>query len=103
MNPLGTIRLILCSASPRRRELLQGLGLEVELTAVDIDETPLAGTPSELAAEQIALRKAEAWQGSLAPDQILLTADTVVVSGQYDLRETCRCSRCKAYARTPFW
>ena len=45
MNPLGDIRLILCSASPRRRELLQGLGVPVELTSVDIDESPTPGTP----------------------------------------------------------
>jgi len=79
MTPLGEIRLILCSASPRRRELLQGLGLAVELTSVDIDETPEQGMPSNEVAEAIAVRKANAWNGTLADDQILVTADTVVV------------------------
>lgn len=78
-NPLGDTRLILCSASPRRRELLSGIGLPVELTSVQIDETPDPATPLIEVAEEIAVRKANAWEGALADNQILVTADTVVL------------------------
>lgn len=77
--PLFPWRLILASASPRRRQLLQGLDLPVEITQVDVDETPPTGMPHEDVAEHLALRKAEAWNGQLADDQILVTADTTVL------------------------
>ena len=77
--PLFPWRLILASASPRRRQLLQGLDLPVEITQVDVDETPPAGMPHEDVAEHLALRKAEAWKGQLADDQVLVTADTTVL------------------------
>lgn len=79
--PLPTWRLILASASPRRRQLLQGLDLPVELTRADVDETPPDNVPLEQIAEILAIRKADAWQGSLAPDQVLITADTTVILG----------------------
>jgi septum formation protein len=80
-TPLLPWRLILASASPRRRELLQGLDLPVEITSVDIDETPPPGMANEDVAEHLARKKAEAWKGDLAKDQVLITADTTVVIG----------------------
>lgn len=79
--PIFPWRLVLASASPRRRQLLQGLDLPVEITAVDVDETPPPGMPVEEVAEHLARRKADAWPGTLAPDQVLVTADTTVVLG----------------------
>lgn len=77
--PLFPWRLILASASPRRRQLLQGLDLPVEITSVDVDETPPAGMPDDHVAEHLARKKAEAWTGTLASDQVLITADTTVL------------------------
>jgi septum formation protein len=77
--PIRPWRLILASASPRRRQLLQGLDLEVEITAVDVDETPEPGMAPDDVAEDLARRKANAWQGDLADDQVLVTADTTVL------------------------
>ena len=46
-----TIPLVLASASPRRRELLDQIGITAEVFAVDIDETPLPSeTPKDLVA-----------------------------------------------------
>jgi septum formation protein len=81
-EPILPLRLVLASASPRRRQLLQGLDLPVEITQVDIDETPPPGMPNANVAEHLAVRKAEAWQGPLAHDQVLVTADTTVVLGE---------------------
>ena len=77
--PIFPWRLILASASPRRRQLLQGLDLPVEITGVDVDETPPAGMPDDQVAEHLARRKAAAWTGPLARDQVLITADTTVL------------------------
>ena len=73
--------LILASASPRRRQLLQGLDLPVEITSVDVDETPPDGMPIEEVAEHLAKKKADGWSGTLKSDQVLITADTTVVLG----------------------
>lgn len=74
-------RLILASASPRRRQLLQGLDMPVEITSVDVDETPPADMPIREVAEHLARKKAEAWSGTLDADQVLVTADTTVIVG----------------------
>ncbi len=79
MPPIHPWRLILASASPRRRELLKGLDLPVEITKVDVDETPPPGMDDREVAEHLAVKKANAWPGTLAPDQALITADTTVL------------------------
>jgi len=73
--------LILASASPRRRQLLQGLDLPVEITSVDVDETPPIDMPIEEVAEHLANKKADGWPGTLKNGQVLITADTTVVLG----------------------
>ena len=72
-------RLVLASASSRRRQLLQGLDLPVEITQVDVDETPPLDVPAEALAEFLAVKKGRAFSGELAPDQVLITADTTVL------------------------
>lgn len=74
-------RLILASASPRRRQLLQGLDLPVEITRTDVDETPPEGMPIAQVAEHLARKKADAYTTALAKDQVLITADTTVLLG----------------------
>lgn len=82
--PVFPWRLVLASASPRRRQLLQGLDLAVEITQVDVDETPPEGMPADQVAEHLALRKAHAWQGALDADHVLITADTTVILDEVD-------------------
>ena len=77
--PIFPWRLVLASASPRRRQLLQGLDLDVEITSVDVDETPPGGMPAHEVAAYLARLKSDAWNGALAPDQVLITADTTVL------------------------
>jgi septum formation protein len=77
--PLPRFELILCSASPRRRQLLQGLDLPVTITQADVDETPPEGMPAEDVAEHLARLKAAAWKGALGPQQVLIAADTTVL------------------------
>ncbi len=74
--------LILSSASPRRKELLQGLGVPFEVLVIDnIDESYPDSLPAPKVAEYIAQKKAQAYKDSLRPGNTVLTADTVVVLG----------------------
>ena len=53
-------RILLASASPRRRELIQLLGLPVETTSADIDEDPLPGERADALALRLSVAKAHA-------------------------------------------
>lgn len=70
-------RLVLASASPRRRELLGLLGLSFEVRAADIDETPVSEEPPSGYVERLAREKAQALASS--PGLFVLAADTSVV------------------------
>lgn len=79
---MAAVRLILASASPRRRELLARLGVPPALIdPPEIDETPRRGErPRDLA-----LRLAEAKVSAVAPrhpEDFVLGADTVVAAGR---------------------
>jgi septum formation protein len=74
--------LVLASASPRRLDLLARIGVVPDRVApTEIDETPLnAELPRQLA-ERLARTKAQA-AADLAPDALVLAADTVVGVGR---------------------
>ncbi|MGE8571073.1 MAG: Maf-like protein [Acinetobacter amyesii] len=67
--------IILASSSPRRRELLQQLGLEFEIFSPDIDESVLEGEPVADYVERLARTKACAVQQQF-PNAIVIAADT---------------------------
>ena len=71
-------RLILASASPRRRELLSALGLSFEVRVSDADETVDADVTPREAVEIVARRKAEAVTALSPKDAIVIAADTTV-------------------------
>ena len=72
-------KVILASNSPRRKELLGGLGIDFEVrTLSDIDES----YPDTLKGEDIPMfiskKKAEAYKQGMADDDMIITADTIV-------------------------
>ncbi|SDL60011.1 septum formation protein [Modicisalibacter muralis] len=71
----ATLRL--ASASPRRRELLASIGLEVEIAPADIDETPRSGESAMAYVTRLARAKAEA--GAVDSSLPTLGSDTAVV------------------------
>lgn len=71
--------LLLASASPRRRELLQQLGLRFTLAPAAIDEAPLPGEDPAALVSRLAQAKAQAGLALAEPAQWVLGADTVVV------------------------
>ncbi len=76
---LKEYQLILASQSPRRKMLLEQMGLDFEIIALSVDES----YPKELLARQIpeylAKKKALPFLKNLQKKQVLLTSDTVVI------------------------
>ncbi len=90
------LHLILASNSPRRKELLAGLGLDFEVRVIkDIDETYPLDLPVEQIPVYISSQKAKAYQESIRDDELVITADTVVIVGKnvlgkpHDREEAC--------------
>lgn len=72
--------IILASQSPRRQNLLKELEIEFEIrTKDDIDESFPENMPDNEVAEYLANKKADAFITELKPDDILITADTIVI------------------------
>ena len=75
-------KLILASNSPRRKELLAGLGVPFEVRVLqDIDEHYPENLPVNEVARYIAMEKADAYRRIVAADELIITADTVVIVG----------------------
>lgn len=71
--------MILASASPRRKQILEEAGYSIEIAPQDVDETPLSGeTPPELV-ERLARMKADAARAAApSADETIVAADTIV-------------------------
>ena len=79
LDNLNKYHILLASNSPRRKELLTGLGIDYEVrTLPDVDES----FPTELKGEEIPLyiarKKAEAYREVLLSNSLVITADTIV-------------------------
>lgn len=79
LSNLDSYEILLASNSPRRRELLAGLGVKYRVTSLpDVDES----YPSSLQGEGIPLYisqlKADAYRSQMKPNTLLITADTIV-------------------------
>ena len=72
--------VLLASNSPRRKELLQGLGIEFEVRVLpDIDETYPSSMRADEVAEFVAQKKAKSYIDKLNETDLLITADTIVI------------------------
>ncbi len=80
--------LVLASQSPRRKALLEQIGLSAEVCPAHVDELSLAADrePEHYAAH-LALSKAREVAGSLQRDAIVLGADTIVVLDRHILNK----------------
>lgn len=79
LDNLKKYKIILASNSPRRRELLSGLGVDYEVKIVPgIDETYPESLNGEEIPVYIAQEKANAYRTFLQPDELVITADTIV-------------------------
>ena len=77
------MKIILASNSPRRKELLKGLDLPFEVRVMeDVSEDYPSDIRVEEIAEYIAREKSEAYEDILNADEMVITADTIVVLGK---------------------
>lgn len=75
-------KIILGSNSPRRRELLGGLDIDFTVdTGNTFEETPEPGTEPHLVPLHMSQGKSHGFHRPLADDELLITADTVVICG----------------------
>ena len=76
---LGKYQIILASNSPRRKELLQRLGLDFKVrTLLGVDESYPKSLKGEEIARYISMQKAKAYRPTMADNELLITADTIV-------------------------
>ena len=71
-------RIILASSSPRRKELLEQVGLKFEIFSPDIDESVCIGESADHYVQRLAQQKAQAILAQF-PDAIVIAADTSLV------------------------
>lgn len=85
-NKLRDYVVVLASASPRRRELLAATGIDFRLAPkFDCDESYPTTLPAEDVAPYLSALKSHAYPHSLAHNELLITADTVVILGNHVL------------------
>ena len=70
--------LILASGSPRRRQLLEQIGLTFVVRSSDVDESVSPGLTPAQVVESLSARKGEAVAAEAVPGDLVLSADTVV-------------------------
>jgi septum formation protein len=75
---ISELRVILASSSPRRRQLLDLVGIAHEVKPSDIDETMRSGELPEQYAERLAREKVGLIAAEI-PDALVVGADTIVV------------------------
>ena len=77
---IGSKKIILGSASPRRKELLAGLGLDFTVdTANNFEEVYNPQTPHEKIPEVLSEGKSHGFHRELEENEILITSDTLVL------------------------
>lgn len=75
-----TLRIILASGSPRRKELLEQIGIDFEVRPGTKEEV-IAGEGPEEITRLLALQKAEEAAQECLEDAIIIGADTIVLAG----------------------
>lgn len=77
------VKMVLASNSPRRKELLSGIDIPFDVRVLDdIDESYPETLPTKEIAGYISKKKADAYRQTMADDELIITADTIVVLGQ---------------------
>lgn len=72
-------KIILASKSPRRKELMEGLGIAFEQRTKETEESFPDSLPSEEVAGYLSEKKAKAFLGELENSELIISSDTIVV------------------------
>lgn len=82
LENLKKFNIILASKSPRRQELLKGIGLPFAVLTKDVDESFSSDMPVYDVAPYLSYKKAKAFEENELPENyMVITADTVVIVG----------------------
>lgn len=82
LEKIREYKLILASGSPRRQQLLRSAGFDFQLAAdLEVDENYPPEMQGAEIPEYLAIKKSEAYPGTLGDRDILVTADTIVLQG----------------------
>ena len=92
------MRLVLASASPRRRELLAAAGFEFDVATADVDESRRPDEAPAAYVSRLAREKAEV-VAERFPDRPVLGADTVVVAGGHVMGKPCNAEEARLMLR----
>ena len=80
LDNLKKYNIVLASKSPRRQELLKGIGVDFTIMTKDVDESYPSRLPSIDVAPFLSLKKAKAFEDAELPENyMVITADTVVI------------------------
>lgn len=80
LDNLKKYNIVLASKSPRRQELLKGIGVDFTILTKEVDESFPAKLPLIDVAPFLSLKKAKAFEDAELPDNyMVITADTVVI------------------------
>lgn len=83
LDKLKRYRIILASASPRRKELLSKLDIDFTVKVLhDVDESFPASQPVVQVPQYISRKKADAYRQEMQENDMVITADTVVAVGR---------------------
>jgi septum formation protein len=97
-RPAGSLALLLASASPRRRELVESMGYAALVTPAEVEEWEAADAdPAALVAHNAALKAA--WAAARHPASPVLAADTLVVLGPDVLEKPADAAEARAMLR----
>lgn len=71
-------KIILASASPRRKELLEQIGLEFTVMPSDVEENPASTLPQDVVIELSKEKARDVWEKIGHDDSLVISADTIV-------------------------
>lgn len=80
LSNLSKYRITLASRSPRRQFLLRELGIDFEVRTKETEEDFGNHLQNEAVALHLAEKKALAFEDDIQPDELIITADTIVVA-----------------------
>lgn len=79
LSDLLSTKIILASKSPRRKQLLEQMGFEVEVETIDVNEDYPKDIDINFVAEYLAIKKSENYTKKIDDNSILVTSDTIVI------------------------
>ena len=81
LQNLNNYKILLASASPRRRELLSQIYPDFEIApSIEVDEVYPSSVPAVDVAPHLSQLKANAYKSLITDNQLIITADTVVIN-----------------------